>query len=182
MKELRQSSIKSCQLQNISGMGGRELPLETKTVFFKFRLLLKRILSTKTKRTIKKFIKEHPFLLFSHSQGLNENLSDKRMIAETILKAGDRVRIRSKEEIYATLDMWKENKGCGFMKEMEQYCGTSQVVLKPVERFLDERDYKMKSTRGIVILEGLNCQGIEGYGRCDRNCFYFWRVEWLEKE
>lgn len=39
----------------------------------------------------------------------------------------------------------------------------------------------MKKTRGIVLLEGLMCQGIEGLGACDRSCLFFWREEWLEK-
>jgi hypothetical protein len=94
--------------------------------------------------------------------------------------AGQSVRVRSKEEIQATLDNWNYLRGCGFMEEMWPYCGTSQRVLKPVKWFLDERDYRFKKTRGIVFLEGLTCQGTIDYGRCDRNCYYFWREEWLE--
>ena len=97
------------------------------------------------------------------------------------LQTGDDVRIRSREEIEATLNRWKEYKGCGFMDDMWQYCDTVQTVLKPVERFVDERDYQIKNASGIVLLAGLNCQGTPIYGRCDRNCYYFWRIEWLEK-
>ena len=67
------------------------------------------------------------------------------------------------------------------MPEMLPYCGTIQKVSKRIERFVDEHDYKVKKCRGIVILEGLVCQGTEHYGRCDRACPYFWREEWLEK-
>lgn len=97
------------------------------------------------------------------------------------LVAGQRVRVKSREEIKATLDNWGYLKGCGFMEEMWPYCGTEQRVLKSVWSFLDERDYRVKKVRGIFILEGLHCQGTIDYGRCDRNCFYFWREEWLEK-
>ena len=33
----------------------------------------------------------------------------------------------------------------------------------------------------IVILDGVICEGTKDFGICDRACFYFWRVEWLEK-
>jgi hypothetical protein len=97
------------------------------------------------------------------------------------LRAGDLVRIRSKKEIEKTLDGCGELKGCGFMEEMWKYCDTKQRVLKPVKRFLDERDYLMKKCNGIVILENLICEGTKAFGSCDRHCHYFWREEWLEK-
>jgi hypothetical protein len=97
------------------------------------------------------------------------------------LQAGDLVRVKSREEIQATLNRWNRLKGCDIMEEMWLYCGTTQRVLKRVERFLDERDYRMKRCRGIVFLEGLTCEGTFDYGRCDRTCYYFWREEWLEK-
>jgi hypothetical protein len=97
------------------------------------------------------------------------------------LKAGDVVRVRSREEIQATLDPWKELRGCAFLEYMWEYCGTTQRVFKAMERFLDERDYKVKKVNGIVILEGVICPGTPVFGRCDRSCFLFWREEWLEK-
>jgi hypothetical protein len=50
-----------------------------------------------------------------------------------------------------------------------------------MERFLDERDYKVKKARGIILLEGVICRGTPVFGRCDRCCYLFWREEWLEK-
>lgn len=97
------------------------------------------------------------------------------------LQSGDLVRIRSREEIHATLDHWNQRRGCAFLDEMWAYCGTQQRVLKRVERFLDERDYLTKHCKGIVLLEGLICEGTKHFGPCDRSCFYFWREEWLEK-
>jgi hypothetical protein len=99
----------------------------------------------------------------------------------TSLKAGDLVRIRSREEIQATLDYWKELKGCLFFPEMWAYCGTTQRVLKPVRRIVDERDYQVKKCKGVVLLEEAICEGTELFGSCDRSCFFFWREEWLEK-
>jgi hypothetical protein len=97
------------------------------------------------------------------------------------LKSGDQVRIKTREEVKGTLDCWNQLKGCAFVEEMWPYCGTTQKVFKPVEKFLDERDYLMKKCQGIFILDGLMCQGTKDFGKCDRSCYYFWRQEWLEK-
>jgi hypothetical protein len=97
------------------------------------------------------------------------------------LQAGDLVRVRSLKDIKATLDHSGKLKGCAFAEEMEQYCGSDQRVLKPVARFVDERDFSVRNARGIVILENLTCNGTVIFGPCDRNCYYFWREEWLEK-
>lgn len=97
------------------------------------------------------------------------------------LKSGDKVRVKSREEILALLDPWLEQKGCGFMDEMWVYCGTEQVVRNRVERFMDEATLRMRTSKGIVLLEGLMCEGTIDFGRCDRACFYFWREEWLTK-
>lgn len=99
----------------------------------------------------------------------------------TTLEPGDMVRVKSKEEIQLTLNRWNQLKGCSFMEEMWPYCDTTQRVLKRVEKFLDERDYLVKRCGGIVILNGLMCQGTKDFGPCDRSCFFFWREEWLEK-
>jgi hypothetical protein len=99
----------------------------------------------------------------------------------TVLNAGDQVLVRSEYDIKATLNHWGQLRGCSFAKEMLQYCGSTQRVIKSVERFVDERDLRIRKAKGIVLLEGAICHGTETLGRCDRNCYYFWRVEWLEK-
>ena len=97
------------------------------------------------------------------------------------LEPGDKVRIKSKEAIQALLNPWQEQNGCAFMEEMWIYCGTEQVVMKRVEKFLDEATLRMYSSQGLVLLENLMCEGTIDFGKCDRSCFYFWREEWLEK-
>jgi hypothetical protein len=97
------------------------------------------------------------------------------------LKAGDRVRVRSKEEILASLNRFKELKGNAFLDNMWQYCGQEFRVLKVMERFLDERDYKVKKVRNLILLENVICHGTTVFGQCDRCCHLFWRAEWLEK-
>ena len=97
------------------------------------------------------------------------------------LSAGDWARVRSREEIQATLDNWNELKGCAFLDNMWPYCGTTQQVLVSMKRFLDERDYKVKKCNGIILLKDVMCEGTPVFGKCDRCCHYFWREEWLEK-
>ena len=97
------------------------------------------------------------------------------------LNAGDLVRIKSREEIKATLDSWNQLKKCSFMEEMAPYCNTHQRILKPVNKFLDERDYLIKKCRDLFILEDVRCEGTNDFGACDRACYFFWRNEWLEK-
>jgi len=97
------------------------------------------------------------------------------------LQPGDRVRVRSLDEIRATLDHWSKLKGCSFLREMEPYCGTVRTVRKRVRRFLTENDYLVKKSAGIVLLDDVFCEGTKDFGACDRSCFYFWREEWLEK-
>lgn len=101
--------------------------------------------------------------------------------ATFVLKPGDLVKVKSEREIKETLNRWNKLKGCGIMDGMWQYCGTEQRVLKDVKQFLDERDYLMKKCKGIIILDGIICDGTKWYGPCDRSCYYFWREEWLEK-
>lgn len=111
----------------------------------------------------------------------NPTTSPSVKLSTNHLKARDWVLVRSQEEIEATLDRWKELKGCAFLEYMWQYCGTTQQVLQPMERFLDERDYKVKKVKGVVLLNNVICHGTPVFGRCDRCCHLFWREEWLEK-
>ena len=112
------------------------------------------------------------------------SLSDKLITNRQIepLKPGDQVRIRSEEEITATLDSQRKLKGCNFVEAMKPYCGTIQRVLKPMERFVDEQDQRVKLCKGLVLLEGVMCDGFTMAGRCDKCCFLFWREEWLARE
>jgi hypothetical protein len=94
---------------------------------------------------------------------------------------GQWVQVRSLQEIQATLDDREQLKGCRFMPEMEKYCGTKQKVLKRMRRYIDEAELRARRTNGIVLLEGVMCQGIGEQSNCDRSCFYLWREEWLQE-
>lgn len=133
---------------------------------------------------VKRFIKRRVVYLRNRISGESQSLRVdlNQSAASTLpLQAGERVRVRSKAEIQSTLDHWNSLKGCTFLEEMWSYCGTSQRVQKRMERFLDERDYRIKRTSGSVLLDGVICNGTVDFGKCDRSCFFFWREEWLER-
>jgi hypothetical protein len=54
------------------------------------------------------------------------------------------------KEIAATLNR-QNTQGCSFAPEMAQFCGTTQKVLKPVERFVDERDMRIKKKKALYF-------------------------------
>lgn len=145
------------------------------------KLLLKRSLSPAVKRALKARVNRMTHWLFRFSGRRQMRPAPATAPVATHLTTGDLVRVRSREEIEATLDYWKQLKGCLLMPEMWPYCGTTQRVLKSVERIVDERDYRVRKCRGVVLLEGVICPGTELFGKCDRCCFFFWREEWLEK-
>lgn len=93
---------------------------------------------------------------------------------------GDLVRVKTRAQIEKTLDPFQELKGCAFLDSMYHYCGTVQCINTKVERFLDERNFRVRTANGLYLLDHLFCTGTPVFGRCDRRCYYFWRVEWLE--
>jgi hypothetical protein len=160
-----------CQIHSVGQMSE---PLGIAEKFWQRRNRLRRILKRRWRYLGNSFSK----IFGSKRKVLSHKVKDASVHS---LQPGDLVRVRSKDEIQATLNSWNQLKGCSFMEEMLPYCNTRQRVFKRIEKFLDERDYLMKTTRGIVILEGVFCQGTKDFGVCDRTCFYFWREEWLEK-
>lgn len=157
-------------------------------IFFEkqpFKQQVKRLLAKPWNYHIKKHLRRfhraisrhHSSRASIHARGVNTATQE----ARARLTADDWVRVRSKEEIHATLDRWNELRGCAFLANMWQYCGTTQQVLVSMNRFLDERDYKVKKCNGIILLKDAMCEGTPVFGRCDRRCHYFWREEWLER-
>lgn len=96
---------------------------------------------------------------------------------------GDIVRVRSREQIKALLSGDDANRRCAFMHEMYQYCGRELQIMKFVESFFDEAKQRTCKCRETVILEDAVCSGKQRLYRmkCDRNCYFFWRTDWLER-
>jgi hypothetical protein len=165
------TKLDGCQIPGLPRMAEEEIKADPQPLVRR----LKRSLAVPWNYYVKRWLKKSYHLMADHN-----GQKTKAVILEP-LKVGDQVRVRSWEEIQATLDPFKELKGCAFLPEMKQFCGTTQRVFQVMERFLDERDYKVKKVRGIVLLEDVICRGTPVFGRCDRSCLLFWRQEWLEK-
>jgi len=170
-----------CQLPCLPNFseGYAEVPPES--LARRLRLALRRSLNARQVRVFKMRSSRVIDWFLKLTGRSNRSSASETGATSSSLKAGDWVRVRSREGIQATLNPWKQLKGCTFMPEMLPYCGTTQRVLKRMERFVDERDYQVRKCQGIILLVGLNCHGTSHYGRCDRACYYFWREEWLEK-
>jgi hypothetical protein len=98
------------------------------------------------------------------------------------LRAGDWVVVRSKEEIFATLDGNARLDSLPFQPEMLAYCGRRMRVAKVAHKTCDN----IKKTGGrrmlnAVHLEGARCNGA-AHGGCQADCVFFWKEAWLRRE
>ena len=70
------------------------------------------------------------------------------------------MRIKSKEEIEATLDTTGRNRGLSFDGEMSNYCGRTARVRARVNRLIEESNGEMIDIKSdCIILEGIVCAG-----------------------
>jgi hypothetical protein len=95
------------------------------------------------------------------------------------LSPGDRVEVRSKEEILKTLDKNGNLDGLPFMPEMFEYCGRRLRVFKRAHKTCDTiYEYKGRKMNDAVHLEGVRCNG-QAHGGCEASCLIFWKTAWL---
>lgn len=102
------------------------------------------------------------------------------------LRSGERVRVKSREEIRTTLDEDGRFEGMAYLPAvMDSFCGRSFTVRKEVNRFFDERHWRMMKLKRAVILDGVFCEPPEhlgcAYAGCQRTCFLFWKEGWLDR-
>jgi len=97
------------------------------------------------------------------------------------LQPGEMVQVRSREEIIATLDKNKKNRGLLFDGEMLPFCGGIYRVLRRVHHIVDERTGKMMDMKNpCIVLEGVFCKS--DYNRfCPRAIYCYWRENWLRR-
>jgi hypothetical protein len=105
-----------------------------------------------------------------------------RTPAETLdLKPGELVRIKTREQIIATLDKNNLNKGMGFEDEMAVHCGKTRRVQTRIEQCIDERTGELLTMKtACIVLEDLVCEGVHKRN-CPREFVPFWREIWLER-
>jgi hypothetical protein len=98
------------------------------------------------------------------------------------LRKGELVRIRSREEILATLEADGSLGGLPFMPEMLQYAGQEIRVHARADKTCDTVTMTGTSRQmdNTVHLAGLRCDG-SAHGGCQAGCLLFWREEWLAR-
>jgi hypothetical protein len=97
------------------------------------------------------------------------------------LRPGELVRIKSREEILATLDGNLLNRGMGFEAEMARFCGRTARVKARANRCVDERTGRMITMQNpCIILEDIVCEGAFR-ANCPREFVCWWREIWLER-
>jgi hypothetical protein len=100
------------------------------------------------------------------------------------LQPGEWVRVKSKEEIAATLNPQGRNRGLWFDREMLPYCGGKFRVRQRISRFVDDRTGKMIQLKtDAITLDGVVCSGDYSQRRwfCPRAIHPYWRESWLER-
>jgi len=97
-------------------------------------------------------------------------------------RAGDVVRVRSREEILATLDANGRLDGQPFMPEMLEFAGRELPISAIAHKTCDTISRPSTGIRQLdntVHLAGARCDG-SAHGGCQAGCLLFWREEWLE--
>ncbi len=97
------------------------------------------------------------------------------------LQPGEMVRIKTKEQIEATLNKDRLNRGMGFEEEMARDCGRTARVRARVTKCLDEKTGQMLTMKNpCIVLEDVVCTGAN-HASCPRQFTPFWREIWLER-
>jgi hypothetical protein len=100
---------------------------------------------------------------------------------ELNLQPGEFVQVKSRQEIYATLDRKNRNRGLLFDSEMLKYCGGTFRVLKRVNQIVDEKNGKMlRMKSSCIILDGSACAA-DYHKLCPRAIYHYWREGWLRR-
>jgi hypothetical protein len=113
--------------------------------------------------------------------GFLRGTADKTPTVVTGLQPGDMVRIKSKEEVAATLNADLLNRGMGFDSEMTRFCGRTAKVARRVNQIIDESNGRMiRMKNPCIVLENVICEGAFNLS-CPRAITPYWREVWLEK-
>jgi len=96
------------------------------------------------------------------------------------LQPGELVRVKSADEIKATLDSTGRNRGLGLPPGATEHCGRTYRVAARPEKIITEWSGQMRQISNTVILEGVTCDGM-ARRCCPRDCYHLWREVWLER-
>lgn len=94
------------------------------------------------------------------------------------LQPGDWVKVKSQEQILATLDATGKLKGLAFGGDMTGTCGRTLQVHKRVHKIMDERNGHIREVKDTVMLSDSFCDRFLG---CARGMPILWREAWLDR-
>jgi hypothetical protein len=100
------------------------------------------------------------------------------------LQSGELVRVKSHEQILATISKDGKNRGMSWDAELVPYCGGTYRVLRRVTKIIDEKSGKMQEMKyPCIILDSVVCQSRYSGCRmfCPRGIYSWWREIWLER-
>lgn len=173
--------VEDCQIANSNELFSKSLATKTEQIIVRSLRKIKYFLFIRYMKGLfgKKYYSGNRKVVAGYK--MPKSPSGERKIST--IEEGDKVRIRSREEILATLNERNKLEGCFFMQEMFNYCGKETTVIRKVENFFDEAAMEMRKTKATYLLEGMHCSGkLTGYvTKCDRHCYSFWKEAWLEK-
>jgi hypothetical protein len=116
---------------------------------------------------------QYPYLQGTHSGKTPTDRLD--------LRPGDRVTVKSRDEIVRTLDSGNRNRGLWFDREMLSFCGGSFKVFRVVDTLIEEKTGRLVKLRNsCVILDGVTATG-ECYRFNPQNDYILWREVWLRR-
>lgn len=94
-------------------------------------------------------------------------------------RTGDRVVVKSREEILASIDRAGELESMPFMAEMLPFCGRELEVSAVAHKTCDTVNKTGgRRVANAVHLKGVRCDG-SVHGGCQAACLIFWKTEWL---
>lgn len=99
------------------------------------------------------------------------------------LKEGDLVRVKTVDDILATVDENLFNRGMSFHPEMMPHCGKTFRISQRVGTIINEKTGQLKVLKNsCLVLEGAGCYGTCTRPlNCPRACPPYWREIWLER-
>lgn len=90
------------------------------------------------------------------------------------------VRVRSRKEIFSTLNARDSLRGLRFHVDMLRHCGREYRVLRRIDRLILPHSGRMRLLNNeCIVLEGVMCAGNCSF--CPRELYHFWREDWLER-
>lgn len=98
------------------------------------------------------------------------------------LAPGDRVVVRSINEIEGTLNDKGKHRGLWFDPDQIKHCGKSRTVIARVDQIIDDAYGQMLTMKTpCILLEGVDYSG-ETLSFSAQHDLYFWREHWLHKQ